>query len=115
MLTQKVKLNSEELLKYEDITKDFELLKFKQEASKKMKIRYNNPDDENKSLIVESSDDIIYVRNRELNIESKTSEYIRLTFNMPKTLGNYTACIFVKNKDNGEIEEILRFHMQVSV
>ena len=114
MKTRKVKLNPDESLKYEDITKDFDLLRFKQEQSKKMKIRYNNPDDEQKTMIIESSDDIIQVRTTELNIEAKTSEFIRLCFNMPKTLGNYTSCVYVRNKDNGEIEEILRFHMQVS-
>ena len=114
MLTKKLKLSPEDALKYEDITKDFDLLRFQQEASKKMKIRYNNPDDDQKTMIIESSDDIIQVRTKEINIEPKTSEFIRLTFNMPKTMGNYTACVIVKNKDNDEIEEILRFHMQVS-
>ena len=103
------------VLKYEDITKDFELLKFKQEASKKMKIRYNNPDDVDKSFIVESTDSLIFVRNKEMNIEQKSSEYIRLTFNMPKTLGTYTASVIVRNKNTREIEEILRFHMEVVV
>ena len=114
MITQKIRLDPNDL-KYEDITKDFELLKFRQEASKKMKIRYNNPDDEDKTFIIESTDDIIFVRNKELNIEQKSSEYIRITFNMPKTLGTYTASVIVKNKKTGEIEEILRFHMQVVV
>ena len=99
----------------EEITKDFPLLKFKPEMTKKMKVRYNNPDDFNKNFIIESTDDIINIRNKEISIESKSSEFIRLTFVMPKTFGNYTASVIVKNKDINQIEEILRFHMQVTV
>ena len=102
-----------ELLKYENITKDFDMLTFQRNISKKMKIRYNNPEDIDKNLVVESSDDIIYVRNRDMFIEQKTSEYIRLIFNIPNTIGIYTSTVTVKDKNSGEIEEILRFHIKV--
>ena len=107
------KLNPNDLLKYENITKDYNNINIKKETSKKMKLRYNNPDDENKNLVIESLDDIIFVRNRELFIPQKASEFIRLTFNIPKTLGIYTSNVIIWNKNNGEIEEILRFHIQV--
>ena len=113
MTSQKIKLSPKELLTYENITKDFDLIKFEKETTKKMKIRYNNPDDEEKKIIVESLDDIISVRSRDLNIEQKSSQYIKLTFNIPKTLGIYTSNVIVKNLNKGEIEEILRFHIQV--
>ena len=107
------KYNEEILSKYEDITKDFDLIKIQQGMSVKKKVRYNNPDDEDKNFIVDSTDDIIVVRTKELRIESKSSEYIRLVFNMPKTLGTYSASVVVTNKDNNKIEEILRFHILV--
>ena len=113
MISNITKLNKKELLKYENITKDFDELTFERDSSKKLKIRYNNPDDEDKYFIIESLDDIIFVRNKEMKIEEKSSEYIRLTFNIPKTLGIYTSNVIVKNKITGEIEEILRCHMQV--
>ncbi len=107
------KFNENDLLKYKEITKEFDLLKFEKNISKKMKIRYNNPDDNDKNLIVESLDDVIFVRNKEMFIEQKSSEFIRLTFNIPNTLGTYTAHVIVKDKYNGEIEEILKFKIRV--
>ena len=104
---------NDDLLKYENITKDFDMLTFTRGESKKMKIRYNNPEDIDKNLVVESSDNIITVRNRDMFIEQKTSDYIRLIFNIPNTLGIYTSNVTVKDKNSGEIEEILRFHIKV--
>ena len=113
MASQKIKLSPKELLTYQDITKDFDLIKFEKGTIIKKKIRYNNPDDEDKNFVVESLDDIITIRSKEMYIEQKSSEYIKLTFNIPNTLGRYTSSVIVKNKDKGEIEEILRFNIQV--
>ena len=111
----KKKVNNEELLKYEDITKDFGVLNFKPNEQQKKKIRYNNPDDEDKVFEIESTDDdTINVRNKELSIESKNGEFIRLLFNAPKTLGTHTVSVIVKNKKNKEVEEVLRFQIQVN-
>ena len=112
MASQKIKLSPKELLTYENITKDFDL-KLDKETTRKKKIRYNNPDDEDKNFVVESLDDIITIRSKEMYIEQKSSEYIKLTFNIPNTLGRYTSSVIVKNKDKGEIEEILRFNILV--
>ena len=111
----KKKINLEDLAKYEDITKDYNNLKFKSNTQKKMKIRYNNPDDIDKVLEIESTDeDTIFVRVKELNIESKSGEFIRLTFNIPSTKCNYSPCVIVKNKTSKQIEEILRFNITVA-
>ena len=108
------KYKEEDLIKYKDITKVYPILKFEQQATKKMKLRYNNPYDEDKIIIVESTDeDILYVRTKEIKIEQKASEFIRLIFNMPRTIGVYTPKVVVTNKANGEIEEILMFQCQV--
>ena len=104
---------NDDLLKYENITKDFDMLTLSRGEPKKMKIRYNNPEDIDKHLVVESSDDIISVKDRDMILEQKTSEYIRLTFHTPNTLGIYTSSVTVKDKNSGEIEEILRFHIKV--
>ena len=112
MLTEK-KLTNEELLKYENITKDYPPLKLKPETSKKMKFRYNNPDDEDKHIIVESNDEIIEVRSKEVIIEQKNGKFIKLTFHAPKTLANYKPIVVIRNKRNGEIEEILRFNIYI--
>ena len=110
----KKKINNEDLLKYEEITKDYDPLRFVPKAQIKKKIRYMNPDDVDKVFEIESTDDdIVNVRNKELNIESKASEFIRLIFNMPRTIGVYTPKVVVTNKANGEIEEILMFQCQV--
>ena len=111
----KKKINNEDLLKYEEITKDYDPLRFAPKAQIKKKIRYMNPDDVDKVFEIESTDDdIVNVRNKELNIESKASEFIRLLFNAPETLGSYKVCVIVKNKANKEVEEVLRFHIQVN-
>ena len=111
----KKKIRNEDLSKYEEITKDFGVLKLKPNEQKKMKIRYNNPDDFDKTFEIESTDDeTVNVRNKEINIESKTGEFIRLLFNAPQTFGTYTVCIVVKNKNNQEVEEVLRFQIEVN-
>ena len=113
MIVKKIK--KEDLLKYEDRTKDFEILNFKPKETKKKKIRYNNPDDSDKIFEIESTDnEIVNVRNKELKIESKAGEFIRLIFNAPETLGTYTVSIIVTNKAIKEVEEVLRFHIQVN-
>ena len=113
MLPQKKITKEELLLKNEKITKDYNTIKFKPETSKKMKFRYNNPDDEDKTILVESLDDIIEIRSKEVKIEQKNGKFIKLTFNIPKTPGNYKPVVIVTNQRNGEIEEILRFNIYV--
>ena len=110
----KKKANKTELLKYEEITKEYAQIIMEKETSKKMKIIYNNPDDYNKTLEIESTDDdMVEVRTKVIHLKSKFSDYIRLTFNMPKTVANYNVSVIVKNKTNNEIEEILKFPIQV--
>ena len=113
MLTQTKIIGPEELLQYEDITKDFDL-KYRRNISKKMKIRYNNPDDEDKTFIIDSTDPIITIRTKQLTVKSKTGEYIRFVFNIPSTVGVYTPNILVKNVENNEVEEVLRFNIEVN-
>ena len=108
------KLKNEDLLKYEENTRDYGILKFAPQIQKKIKIRYNNPDEIDKDFEISStSNDIIYVRKKELHIESKAGEFIRLTINAPKTIGKYIVSIVIKNKANNTVEEVLRFHIQV--
>ena len=116
MITQTKSIKPEELKKYKDITKDFDDLKLKRNTSKKMKIRYNNPDDEDKKFIIESTDAILFIRTKELNVQSKTSGYIRFIINTPGTIGTYTPYIIVKKigiDGVGEVEEVLKFSIEV--
>ena len=53
------------------------------------------------------------MRSKELRIESKRGNFIRLTLNIPSTICKYTVSIIVKNKDKNEVEEVLRFNIQV--
>ena len=112
MLVKK-KMTKDQLLELEDITKEFDKLIMRKQTKKKMKIRYNNPEDEDKYILVESLDDIIEVKKEEIHIEEKTGEYIKLMFNIPKTEGTYKAHVLVKNKKDGKIEEVLKFNIQV--
>ena len=112
MLVKKIK--NEDLLKYEDCTRDYEILKFAPQAQKKIKLRYNNPDEIDKDFEIESTaNDIINVRSKELHVDSKAGEFIRLTVCAPNTLGKYIVSIVVKNKANKKVEEVLRFQIQV--
>ena len=108
------KIRNEDLLKYQDITKHFDDLIFKRNTSKKIKIIYNNPDDFDKNFeIISTDNDTVFVRSKELRIESKRGNFIRLTLNIPSTICKYPVSIIVKNKDKNEVEEVLRFNIQV--
>ena len=98
----------------EDIIKDYQL-KLLINMKKKMKIKYNNPDDVDKVLAITSTDDdILEVRTKELKVEYKDMNFIRLTFNSPSTKCIYKPCVIIKNKANDQIEEILRFRIEIN-
>ena len=112
MLVKKTK--KEDLSKYDKITRDYDPLKIAPNTEKKIKLRYNNPDEMDKDFEIESTaNDIIFVRSKELHVDSKAGEFIRLTIVAPKTLGKYTVSIIVKNKANQKVEEVLKFFILV--
>ena len=110
----KKKISQEELDKNVEITKDYEL-RLKLNTKKKMKIKYNNPDDIDKVFEIQSTDDeILHVRTPELKIPYKEMNFIRLTFESPNTKCIYKPSIIIRNKANKNIEEILRFKIEVN-
>lgn len=96
-----------------NITKHYDLIRFHKNQEKRQKIIYNNPDDFDKNLLVESNDNMIYIRTKEVKIPSKTGQYIRFIIYAPKTKGFYSPNIIVKNARTREVEEVLQFNIEV--
>lgn len=104
-------LNSPDLLY---LTKEYKDIKLKPNSSYKKKIKYNNPDDVAKVIQVSSNDEIIKIKTEELSLDFKSSKYIMFSIITPKTEGFYTAYIKIKNLNKDEIEEILKFYINIT-
>jgi hypothetical protein len=99
---------------YDHITKYYERTQVEKEMNKKWKIKYLNPDDENKELDLKTSDDtLIQLKKKVLKIKEKEFDYIRFIFKAPKTEAIYKPNITIINKYTNEIEEILSFEFEV--
>ena len=108
-----IKASTIDLSKYPDITKEYPLIRCKKNSAVKKKLKYNNPDDYNKTLTLIAKDPIIKLRQKELKIEYKSSKYIKFILELPMTEGTYHPSIAIVNNRTGEIEEILKFNIEV--
>lgn len=97
---------------YESITKEYRT-QLKSNTFYKKKIRYNNPEDNDKLVRVFTTDPVVKIKKEEILIGFKTSENIRFSIMTPETLGIYKLHIFVENRALGKIEEVLRFIVEV--
>lgn len=104
---------NQDLSKYSYLTKEYPVIRFKKNQTIKKKIKYNNPDDYDKPITVVSKDPIIKLRQKQMTIEYKSSKYIKFLFELPMTEGNYHPSIVITNDRTGEIEEILKFNIEI--
>ena len=108
-----IKASTIDLSKYKDITKEYPVLRCHKNCTLKKKLKYNNPDDYNKTLSFIAKDPIIKLRQKELKIEYKSSKYIKFFLELPMTEGTYHPSIAIVNNRTGEIEEVLKFNIEV--
>ena len=113
--------NSSNILKngiinnYKNITHEYQI-SVKSNQILKKKIKYNNPDDYDKIINIYTNEPYITIKENSFSLEYKSSKYIRLKFQMPKSLGTYIAYIYIENKlpSKSEIEEVLKFIIDVN-
>ncbi len=115
-MIDKALVYSKGIEEYKDLTKEYSI---KIEAGSKLnkKIKYNNPDDEDKIVNIISTEPILYISTEKLVIEYKSSKYIKLTFISPQTIGKYTAYVVIEiektNTKPASVEEVLKFNIEV--
>ena len=109
-----VKSNPKDDRNYEHITKSYPPVQIKKGVKKKWKIKYINPDDDNKELDIKTSDEtLILLKRKVLKIKEKEFDYIRFVFKAPITEAIYRPSISIINRYTNEIEEILQFEFEV--
>ena len=100
-----------DLSKYKSITQDYKVINCNTGILLKKKFSYLNPDDYKKILLLETTDPILELVQNKIEIESHSSKYIKLRFNIPPREGIYYVYLIIKNVTNqNQIEEIEKFN-----
>mmetsp|Transcript_15777 Transcript_15777/g.28818 ORF Transcript_15777/g.28818 Transcript_15777/m.28818 type:complete len:253 (-) Transcript_15777:2999-3757(-) len=79
------------------------------------RIKFNNPDDFDKSLeLISDNTRLLELRTPELTLRARTgSDYIRLKLNGPLVLNTYDVRLYLTHKGRKEVEECLLFVLHV--
>lgn len=82
------------------------------------KIKYNNPDDFDKIIKCYTNDPFIKIKTDTIVLDYKSSKYLRVQFNAPKSLGTVIGYIYIENqsqeiKGKSELEEVLKFVIEI--
>ncbi len=75
----------------------------------KKKFSYLNPDNYKKTLFLETTDPMLELVQKNIEIDSHSSKYIKLRF--PQREGFYYVYLIIRNlRNQNQIEEIEKFH-----
>ena len=100
-----------DLSKYISITQEYEKINCNTGELLKKKISYLNPDNYKKTLFLETTDPLLELVQKKIEIESHSSKYIKLRFNIPQREGFYYVYLIIRNlRNQNQIEEIEKFH-----
>jgi hypothetical protein len=106
-------ISAKKLNEYASITKEYPKIILKGSTTYKKKIKYNNPDDVDKIIKLTTSDPIVKIKTEQFAIEYKSSKFLRFSFEMPATEGKYRPSIIITDMKTGEVEEVLKFFIEV--
>ena len=81
-----------DLSKYKSITQDYKVINCNTGILLKKKFSYLNPDNYKKILLLETTDPILELVQNKIEIESHSSKYIKLRFNIPPREGRDFKC-----------------------
>lgn len=97
------------------ITNDYNI-EIENRKTMNKKIKYNNPENIKKNLLISSTiPHVLYIKNENIQLDYKSSKYIKISISSPSTIGMYIVYIVIQKENNKgyEIEEILKFHIKV--
>ena len=100
-----------DLSKYISITQEYKMINCNRGELLKKKFSYLNPDNYKKTLFLETTDPMLELVQKTIEIDSHSSKYIKLRFNIPPRQGFYYVHLIIRNLTNqNQIEEIEKFH-----
>lgn len=113
--THNTNINDIDFTAYMHITNDYNI-EIENRKTMNKKIKYNNPENIKKNLLISSTiPHVLYIKNENIQLDYKSSKYIKISISSPSTIGMYIVYIVIQKENNKgyEIEEILKFHIKV--
>lgn len=113
--THNTNINDIDFTTYMHITNDYNI-EIENRKTMNKKIKYNNPENIKKNLLISSTiPHVLYIKNENIQLDYKSSKYIKISISSPSTIGMYIVYIVIQKENNKgyEIEEILKFHIKV--